>query len=487
MDDLATLDATAQAELVSSGEASPSELVEAAIARIEAVNPELNAVIHPLFDEAREAAQGGLPEGPFKGVPMLLKDLGPALAGAPLHMGMRYLKERDFRGPVNSFLFQKFSQAGFVFVGKTNVPELGIPPTTEPVAYGSTLNPWDTSRTPHGSSGGSAAAVAAGMVPLAHANDGGGSIRIPASANGLVGLKPTRQRISQGPLTGDFAGGLGHEGVVTHSVRDTAAVLDAVHGYMPGDPYDAPAPERRYLEEVGADPGKLKIGLWTEPTIDVEPDPDVLDAARDAGELLESLGHSVEPLDVSPLRAMAGYESFKVRYGAGFAALLDQLGVIGGSEIGPDDVEPITWALAEYGRRHSAGEYLAAVNNHQAMIRMSAGIILGGGFDLVLSPTMGEPPVPLGTYDDSGPEPLDAFDRARVTGCFTGPANVGGEPAISLPLHWNDDGLPIGVQLAAPFGREDLLIRVAAQLEQARPWNERHPGVWAGDPVTGAA
>jgi amidase len=487
MTDLAGMDATAQAELARAGEATPLELVEAAIARIEAINPELNAVIHTLFDQAREAAQAELPDGPFKGVPLLLKDLGPSLAGAPLHMGMRYLKERDFRGPLDGFLIEKFKRAGFVIVGKTNVPELGIPPTTEPVAYGPTLNPWDTARTPHGSSGGSAAAVASGMVPVAHANDGGGSIRIPAAANGLVGLKPTRQRISQGPLSGDFAGGLGHEGVVSRSVRDTAAVLDAVQGYMPGDPYAAPDPARPYSDEVGADPGRLKVALWTEPTIEVEVEPGPLVAVDDAAQLLESLGHAVEPLDLGPLRTMQGFESFKIRYGGGFAALLDQLGLVGGQPITAEDVEPLTWALAEFGRRHTAADFVAAISAHQTLNRVSAGMVADGGFDLVLSPTMGEPPAPLGSYDDTGPEPLAAFDRARLTACFTGPANVGGEPAISLPLHWNDEGLPIGVQLAAPFGREDVLIRVAAQLEQARPWADRRPGVWAGDRIGGAA
>ena len=485
MTDLAALDATAQAELVGAGEASPAELVEAAIGRIEAVNPELNAVIHPLFDEARAAAEGELPDGPFKGVPALVKDLGPALAGAPLHMGMRYLKERDFRGPLDSFVFQKLKAAGFVVAGKTNVPELGIPPTTEPVAYGPTRNPWDTSRTPQGSSGGSAAAVAAGMVPLAHGNDGGGSIRIPASANGLVGLKPSRNRISQGPLTGDFAGGLGHEGVITRSVRDTAAALDALRGYMPGDPYDAPGPERPYIEEVGADPGRLKIGVWTKPTVEAEVHPDVLEAVRDAGELLESLGHSLEPVNTSPLEAFEAYETFKLRYGAGFAALLDQLAVVADAPITADDVEPLTWALADVGRSATGRDYVDAINQHQVLSRVTARI--GAAYDVILSPTMAEPPVPLGTYDDTGPDPLAAFDRAQPTACFTAAGNITGQPGISLPLHWNEAGLPIGIQLGAPMGREDVLIRVAAQLEDARPWAHRRPAVWAGEGVAETA
>ena len=237
------MDATAQAELVRTGEVSPAELVEEAIARIEELNPQINAVIHELFDQGRaEAASPDLPDGPFKGVPFLLKDLGAAYAGQPLHLGMKLLKEADFRAPVDTTLAQRFRAAGFVVVGKTNTPELGILPTTEPEAYGPSRNPWDTARTTGGSSGGSGAAVASGMVPIAHANDGGGSIRIPASINGLVGLKPTRQRITEGPLVGDIMTGLTAELVVSRSVRDTAAVLDAVEGPAPGDPYVAPAP-----------------------------------------------------------------------------------------------------------------------------------------------------------------------------------------------------------------------------------------------------
>src|SRR6266540_833210 len=254
-DDLAWLDATAQAELVRKGEASPAELVDAAIERIEAANGEINAVIHELYDEGREAAAGDLSDGPFKGVPFLLKDLGAAFAGQPLHMGMRFLKERDFRAPMDTYLAVRFREAGFVTIGKTNTPELGILPTTEPKAYGPSRNPWDVSRSTGGSSGGSAAAVASGMVPVAHANDGGGSIRIPASECGLVGLKPTRQRISEGPLIGDNMSGLTVELAVSRSVRDTAAILDAVEGPAPGDPYVAPPPERPYVDELGADPG----------------------------------------------------------------------------------------------------------------------------------------------------------------------------------------------------------------------------------------
>jgi amidase len=476
--DLARLDATAQAELVRRGEASPVELVDGAIERIEAANGELNAVIHKLYDEGREAAAGELPDGPFTGVPFLLKDLGATLAGQPFHLGMQYLKDADFRAPVDTHLAQRFKQAGFVTIGKTNTPELGILPTTEPRAYGPSRNPWDVTRSTGGSSGGSAAAVAAGMVPVAHATDGGGSIRIPASECGLVGLKPSRQRISEGPLIGDNMSGLTAELVVSRSVRDTAAILEAVHGPAPGDPYVAPPPARPYTEEVGADPGQLRIGLLTEPLLEAEPNAVVAEAARDAGALLESLGHAVEESHPEGFEAMDVVDTFLTRWMAGQTATLDQLQMVVGREIGPGDVEPLTWALAEEGRRRSAGQYLVAVAQHHVISRMIAAWY-ESGFDLLVTPTLGEPPPPLGSFDDSGDDPVAGLMRGVQTATFTAIFNVTGQPAISLPLHWSDDGLPIGVQLVAPLGEEDLLLRVAAQLEEARPWADRVPAAVA--------
>ena len=477
-DDLARLDATAQAKLVRTGEVSPTELVDAAISRIEAVNGELNAVIHPLFDEARELAAGELPDGPFKGVPLLMKDLGPAFAGHPMHLGMRFLKEAGFRSPLDTYLAQRFRDAGFVTVGRTNTPELGILPTTEPDAYGPTHNPWDLSRSPAGSSGGSAAAVASGMVAVAHANDGGGSIRLPASACGLVGLKPTRQRVTMGPLVGDAMSGLSVDLAVSRTIRDTAAVLEAVEGPAPGDPYVAPAPARPYTEEVGADPGTLRVGLVTKPFLDVEPEPVVAEAAREAAELLESLGHNVEESRPEGLDDIDILDTFLTRWMSGQAATLDELGTLMGRPVGPDDVEPLTWALAEEGWRRSGGRYLEAVSQHQLVTRMVAGWH-ESGFDLMLTPTMGELPTPLGAFDDSGPEPIAAIQRGVTTAAFTALFNATGQPAISLPLHWSEEGLPVGVQLAAPYGREDLLIRIASQLEEARPWADRAPPVFA--------
>lgn len=476
------MDATAQAELVSSGEAGPAELVDAAIDNVERLNPELNAVIHEQFDAARTEASGDLPDGPFKGVPFLLKDLGAVFAGQPLHMGMRALKEAGFTSPVDSYLAQRFRDAGLVTIGKTNTPEIGILPTTEPDAYGATKNPWDTTRTPGGSSGGSAAAVASGMVPMAHANDGGGSIRIPASNCGLVGLKPTRQRISEGPLIGDNLSGLTCELVVSRSVRDTARILDAVEGPAPGDPYVAPAPLWPYVAELTEEGTGLRIGTMTAPPVEADVDAACVEAVEQAAKLLASIGYEVDgesPFDMLPDDGGVDIQdSFLTRWAAGQAATLEQIGMLIGKEITADDVEPLTWALAEIGRERDSGRYLRDVAIHQGLSRLIAGWY-ESGHDLLLTPTMAEVAPKLGSFDDSGPNPIDAFTRAFPSGAFTALFNVTGQPAISLPLHWTEEGVPVGVQLVAKFGREDLLIRVAAQLERAAPWSDRTPPVFA--------
>ncbi len=479
------MDATAMAELVGSGEASPSELVEAAIERVEQVNGELNAVIHPLFDEAREAAKGEIPDGPFKGVPFLLKDLGAAFAGQPLHMGMQVLKDADFKAPMDTYLAQRFRDAGLITIGKTNTPELGILPTTEPVAYGASKNPWDTTRTPGGSSGGAGAAVASGMVPMAHANDGGGSIRIPASNNGLVGLKPTRQRISEGPLVGDNLSGLTCELVVSRSVRDTARILDAVEGPAPGDPYVAPEPLRPYVEELTDESTGLRVGLMTAPAVESEVAAECVAAAEETAKLLESLGHKLT--GSSPMDVLGGgdagvdiQDSFLTRWAAGQAAGLDQIGMLLGRELTGEDVEPLTWTLAAIGRERDSARYLRDVALHQGISRAIAGWF-EAGHDLLLTPTMAEVAPKLGEIDDTlTDDPMDAFHRSFPSGAFTALFNVTGQPAISLPLHWSSEDVPVGVQLVAPFGREDLLIRVAAQLERAQPWADRVAAVYAG-------
>ncbi|MBV9411594.1 MAG: amidase [Acidimicrobiia bacterium] len=470
------MDATDQAQLVRTGRASAAELVEAAIARIEAVNPELNAVIHPLFDDARKDA-ANVQDGPFAGVPMVLKDLSCHTAGHPFHEGMRFLKNLGWTEADDQYLATKFRDAGFVFVGKTNTPELGILPTTEPEAHGATRNPWNTEHSTGGSSGGSAAAVASGMVPVGHANDGGGSIRIPASECGLVGLKPTRGRTSLGPEYGDVFGGLVHEHVVTRSVRDTAAILDAVHGPMPGDPFAAPTPVRPFLDEVGADPGRLRVGLMASSSVS-EVHADCVAAAESAARLLESLGHTVETDHPKAMDDPEFTTQFITFWSSGNAWSLDYWSRKTGKAIGADDVEPLTWALCEMGRSYTAPQWLSSREWLQRWSRDMASW-WESGYDLLLTPTIAEPPPKLGEFDSPPDNPLQGLFRAAGLVPFTPPFNVTGQPAISIPLSWNEKGLPIGVQLVSAFGREDVLLRVAAQLEQAQPWAERRPPVFA--------
>jgi len=478
--DLSRLDATAQAELVRKGEASPRELVDAAINRIEKVNPAINAVITPLFEKARaDAASRSLPNGPFQGVPFLLKDLGVWSAGDRYCAGMRFLRDLDWREPRDSFLAARYRAAGFVFVGKSNTPEFGSVTSTEPDAFGPSCNPWDPARSTGGSSGGSAAAVASGMVPAAHANDGGGSIRIPASECGLVGLKPTRGRVSLGPAMGEVWAGLVADHVVSRSVRDSAAILDATAGPMMGDPYWAPPPQRPFADEVGAAPGRLRIGLRTRTgNPDIPTHPDCEHAAREAAKLLESLGHHVEETYPEALDDRDSFGPFVALLSSWTARDIDAWQAKTGRAIGPRDVEPHNWAMAEIGRQISAPKYIESVVWLQAHARRIQQW-WADGFDLLLTPTLAEPPPPLGEFTSTPENPMAGVVRSGPFAVFTSAFNITGQPAISLPLHWNDAGLPIGVQLVAAYAREDLLLRVAAQLEQARPWASRRPPVYA--------
>jgi amidase len=471
------LDATGQAELVRSGEVSPRELVEAAIGRVEALNGELNAVIHPLFEKALDTEPA---DGPFRGVPFVVKDLACHTAGDPYHEGMSFLKRLGWTAKEDSWLATRFREAGFVTVGRTNTPELGILPTTEPDAYGASRNPWDPGHTPGGSSGGSAAAVASGMVPIGHANDGGGSIRIPASHCGLVGLKPSRGRVSQAPDFGDVMSGLTQELVVSRSVRDTAAVLEWVSDPPPGEPYVAPERARSYVEEVGAEPGRLRVGLLTKPPGgQFEAHAECVTAAEETGRLLESLGHSVEEAYPDALDDEEYIPNFLVRWSGGVDWNLRYWSAETGREIGEADVEPLTWALAQMGRGYNAGEYLRAVEYAQVVTRRAADW-WASGYDLLLTPTLALPPLPLGSYAPDPENPLMPIVTATPVAVFTAGFNATGQPAISLPLHTSVEGLPIGVQLAAAYGREDVLLRVASQLEEAAPWAERTPPIFAG-------
>jgi amidase len=472
--ELTWLDATAQAELVRTGAVTPLELVKAAIGRIEAVNPQLNAVITPLFDLARANARQPLPHGPFTGVPYLLKDLQAACEGVTMSAGSRWL--REFRPNSDSELVKRLKRAGLIIIGKTNTPEFGLLPTTEPEAFGATHNPWDVTRTPGGSSGGSAAAVAAGLVAFAHANDGGGSIRIPAACCGLFGLKPTRGRNPLGPHFGDIFSGLVVEHAVTRSVRDSAALLDATAGYDPGDPYIAPMPARPFIAEVGAPPGKLRIAFSSQAYTGVPVHPDCVAAVEDAARLCAELGHEVT--EAAPqLHAEMLSKAFFTIWAAGCAWTIDSYSFAVGRKPADEEIEPLTRVMIEFGRKRTAPEYLMAVQTLQIFARRIAQFMQN--YDLILTPVLAEPPVPLGTF---APKPEDAMAGMKRSGLFapfTAIQNMTGQPAMSVPLFWNDAGLPIGVQFAARYGDEATLFRLAAQLEAARPWADKHPPVSA--------
>lgn len=475
----AAMDATGQADAVRRGDAKPIELVDAAIARIEELNPTLNAVIHQHFDRARDEASGNLPDGPFRGVPFLLKDLAAGnRAGDPIHSGTRFLKDVDFRAKTTSYIVERFLAAGLVVVGRSNVPELGAWSITEPDAYGPTRNPWNADHAAGGSSGGAAAATAAGLVPFAHASDGGGSIRNPASQCGLVGLKPSRGRVSLGPDSAEPWAGMTFEFAVTRSVRDTATLLDCVQGPMPGDPYAAPSPARPYSQEVGADPGVLRIG-FVERQPDSEPlHPECEAAVRTATKCLAALGHRVEagapaPLETDALlpHVLNVISSSQARDVERFEALLER-------SLGPDDFDADNWRITEIGRAVTATQYIAATDAYN-VFRREMLHWWSDGFDLLVTPTITRPSPRVGEIVPSADKPLDAFMRSGALLPFCVPFNVTGQPAISLPLHMSAEELPIGVQLVAAAGREDVLIRVAAQLEAEVEWDKRRPTVHA--------
>ena len=465
-------DATAQADLVRHREVSPLELVDAAIERIDRCDPVLNAVIHRRFPDARSQAAVELPDGPFRGVPILLKDLGAPQAGEPYCEGTRFAKDAGYRAGRDSFLVQRFRQAGFVVLGRTNTPELGTTITTEPVAFGPTRNPWNIDHSSGGSSGGSASAVASGMVPVAHGNDGGGSIRIPASCCALFGLKPSRGRVSKGPAGADSWNGFSVDHVLARSVRDSAAVLDEIAGYRPGDTYLAPAPARPFAQEVGANPGRLRVGLLDHsPQAEYRADPECSQAVRLAGRLLESLGHEVEMAHPASLGEPEFRRHFVVVVATAVAVALTEWSQLLGREISVEEYEPVNSLLATLGRSTSGPDYLESVLWLEGFRRRTIAFWSEQGFDLLCTPVLAQPPARLGELSD----PVLGLARETATLQFTSQFNVSGQPAASLPLHWTPEGLPIGVQLVADYGREDVLIRVSSQLEEASGWLDRHP------------
>lgn len=469
-------DATAQAELVRSGQVSAVELVQAAIAAAERINPVINAIIHPRFEAALAEARAGV-SGPFAGVPIVMKDLGGTQRGEPHHRGSRALRTIGHRAVSDSAVFRRLRDAGFVAIGRTNTPEWGSTITTEPLAYGPSRNPWNTDHSTGGSSGGSAAAVAARIVPVAHASDGGGSIRVPASECALVGLKPSRGRVSNAPDSGEDWAGYTTNGAVTRTVRDAAALLDVLAGYEPADPYVAPALPRPLADEVGRDPGCLRVGF-----VDHAPGttahPECAAAVATAARLLEGLGHHVEPSCPPALFDASANERFVAVVAAYTAADVRALERLLGRPVTGDDLEIDNRHLGHVGGQLSAVDHLEALQAQYGWCREVMSWWHpendGAGFDLLVTPVIAVPPPKIGYL-------AGAQGAARIGEVmqFTSQFNVTGQPAISLPLHWTRDGLPVGVQIVAGYGREDQLIRVAAQLEGEQPWAGRRPGMCA--------
>jgi amidase len=470
LDDYARYDGLGLAELVARGEVSPSELLETAIEQVEDKNPLLNAVICPMFDEARREVQTELPDGPFRGVPFLLKDLGVSYAGNITTSGSRLFADdvRDF----DSELVSRYRRAGLVIFGKTTSPEFGLTTTTESLLFGKTRNPWNPSHTSGGSSGGASAAVASGIVPMAHASDGGGSIRIPASCCGLFGLKPTRGRMPFGPNVGEGWSGLSISHVVTRSVRDSAALLDATRGPDLGAPYWESPVERPYLDEVGRDPGTLRIGFQREAFTGAPVSPDCLDAVDDAGKLCESLGHEIVPVKLQVDAAELGFAIQTIISSNLRLDVEDRLRRLG-RELADDDLEPFTHIFLKAAADRNGADYARATRIVHAFGRQVEAEF--ANIDLLLTPTLAVPPLRIGELALDNPDIAQLAGNLVACSAFTQLFNVTGQPAASLPLHWNRDNLPIGVQFAAPFGREDRLFRLAGQLEGARPWFDRRP------------
>jgi amidase len=470
VDKLAWLDATTLTEMVRRSEISPIELTEAAIERIRLVNPVINAVVTPLFDRGMVDTHNTPSGSPFEGVPFLLKDLLAAYAGVPLSAGSSFL--RDFIPTYDSEIVHRYKKAGLIIIGKTNTSEFGILGTTEPELFGPTRNPWDVGRSTGGSSGGAAAAVASGLVPMAHGSDAAGSLRIPASCCGVFGLKPTRARNSLAPDYGDLVSGLWVEHAITRSVRDSALLLDATSGPAAGDPYRAPQPRNSFRHEAGRNPGQLRIALTTTSPTGTSVDSVCIHAALDAAELCSELGHQVTEiaLGVDPERLSSAFE---VIWAAGTAWTVAHWKRVLRRAPRREDFEPITRMLNQIGQRTTAVEYLEAVCDLQ---QLSRGIVHElGKYDIWLTPTVATLPPPLGWIQSPLDDPMLGYERDSVFCAFTAIPNITGQPAMSVPLFWTSDGLPIGTQFVAEPGGEHLLIRLASQLEEARPWADRHP------------
>jgi len=491
--DFTAHDALALADLVRQKKVSPRELVDASIAAAERLNPKINAIVTPMYDRARAEADGELPDGPFRGVPFYVKDLAQAVAGVRFTRGGRFYKN-DVPNH-DSTLIQRHRRAGLVIVGKTNTPEYGLTPFTEPVLHGSTHNPWSLEHNTGGSSGGAGAVVASRIAPMAHGGDGGGSIRIPASACGVFGMKPTRGRTPLGPDVGDAWFGFALDHALTLSVRDSAALLDATDGYDPGSPYDAPPKAGPYLAETSRDPGKLRIALCKTPVLPGTPHDDVIAAAEDAARLCESLGHSVVermlPIDRDEFAV-----DFTTCVAAATTCDIAEAERIVGRIPTYRDFETSTWVVGLLGRTISGAQLESARRRFQMLARRVSDF--QREFDVILMPTLGLPPPRIGSLQAHGAEAKaqEFIARAGLTSVlriqplveaiakktfafipYTPLANVTGQPSMSVPLQWNREGLPVGAMFTGRFGDEATLFRLAAQLEKARPWRERKPSV----------
>ena len=468
------LDAMAQADLVRTKQASASELLEAALERTEQLNPALNAVNYLWADRARSTARDldAAPDAPLRGVPFILKDLNAALSGTPMSNGNRALRDANYVADYSSELVQRYVASGLNIFGRGSSPEFGSVPVTEPEAWGPTRNPYDLARSSGGSSGGSAAAVAAGIVPAAHASDGGGSIRIPAACCGLVGLKVSQGRISMAPNRDET--NLGVEHVVTRTVRDCAALLDVSHGPGIGDRVIAPSPSRPYLDELRNAPRNLRIGFLDHRPLPGPLDPECTVGVRRVAETLAALGHHVEESWPKPLEDPRFPPRFSALWSTNMAVAIDVTANLLGRPASADDFEAMNWAMATYARSLSAVDYATSITATTAF-RRNVQQWWADGHDLLVTPTLAQLPLPIGAIHNDPESPMEPMRVAGDFVAFTTAYNVSGQPAISLPLHWTTDGIPVGIQLVAAYGREDLLLAIAAQLEEAMPWRDRRP------------
>ena len=460
-------------QLVRDGEVTAAELVETALAAIDRVNPKLNAVVHRLEEMARAQVAAGVPGGaPFAGVPYLLKELASMWGGAPLTNSCAWM--RELRAPADSEAVRRTRAAGFVLVGKSNAPENGWAITTEPRLYGPTRNPWREDVTPGGSSGGAAAAVAAGLVPVAEASDGAGSIRVPASCCGVVGLKPSRGRVTLAPF-GDYWYGGAYFLCVSRSVRDTAAYLDALAGALPGDPYTPPAPSSPWTRLAERPPARLRVGFTVRPPDGSPIDPEAVAAVQRTANVLERLGHHIEEHDMT-LDTVTAWRTYTRMTTVETVASFEALQSVVGRPVTEADVEPVTWAILQRGRSQSAAQHATDVGALRVMSREIAADLLA--YDVFLTPTLTQKPRPLGYWDMSEPD-LDRYNAKWTDATFMFPFNISGLPALSLPLHWSADNLPMGVQLVGRYGDEATILALATVLEQEMSWTHRRPPLHA--------